>query len=189
MKIESEQLLSVWYEDRQGNKYYPTLEDNPSTIDPSYCYQFSRFPHILQTNMLYIVEQDVVDNCDHPNDKIVIKNIEDSKFKSRECLNCHGTQTCEVKDFPEDWWPTSGWKAIGSRQLMTDNSSWSEDLVLAMVHSGDYNLHQSIIIASICCERCLNVLAYKYELKWGYSEFSNQWKLTNTCCEFCKHIK
>ena len=73
----------------------------------------------------------------------------------------------------------------GSERIGTSNSSWSEDLVLAMANSKDYTLSQSILIAANACERCMNSLAHKYGINWGYSEYGEEWKKSNTCCEFC----
>ena len=184
MKIVPEMLVSIWYEDRQGNKYYPTQDDNPSTIDSSFCYQFSRFPHMLQTNMLYIVDPEVVENCEHPKNELIITYNYNENTKTKKCLNCHGSKTYSIDD--ENFEDDNELKALGSVKFMTSNCGWSEDLVLAMYNSKDYTLNQAIIISSTACERCLNALAHKYGLSWGYAEYSNEWKETNTKCEFCK---
>lgn len=40
---------------------------------------------------------------------------------------------------------------------------------------------------STACERCMNVLAYKYlNGADGYEEYSDEWKKCNTECDFCK---
>ena len=91
------------------------------------------------------------------------------------------TTTC-LKLTPEEG------EEIGSRKVYSGTSSWPEDLVLAIANSGDYSLSASIIIAATSCERCMNVLAHKYGLDWGYAEGSEEWRKTNTSCQFCEGI-
>lgn len=76
-------------------------------------------------------------------------------------------------------------KRNGSELIATTTSTWPPDLVLAMTNSGDYSLPDSILICANTCERCLNSLAFKYHLKWGYSEYSEEWKKSKASCEFC----
>ncbi len=62
-----------------------------------------------------------------------------------------------------------------------------QECIVAMVNSGDYTLGQAIWIYANACERCMNVLLYKYlDGKDGYAEFSEEWKKANTECGFCK---
>ena len=92
----------------------------------------------------------------------------------------------QVSQFP--WQLTTTWLELsksGSEEIARSNSTWSEDLVLAMANSNDYTLSQSILIAANACERCMNSLAHKYGLDWGYPEYGEEWQRTNTCCEFC----
>ena len=59
---------------------------------------------------------------------------------------------------------------------------------LAMANSGDYTLGEAIIAYATACERCMNVLSYKYtDGKEGYEEFSDEWKKCRTVCDFCRH--
>lgn len=78
-----------------------------------------------------------------------------------------------------------------SREAGVGTSTWSQHLVLAMANSGDYNLYESIIISAESCERCLNVLLFKYTSRGsrgdhGYPELSPNWKKCGTECNFCK---
>lgn len=75
-----------------------------------------------------------------------------------------------------------------STEVMQGHSTWSEDLVLAMVESGDFTLSESIIVASESCGRCLNALYYQYGLEDGFPEGSKEWRETNTECNFCKGL-
>ena len=63
----------------------------------------------------------------------------------------------------------------------------NQELIMAMVNSGDYTLNQALMLLANSCERCENVLAYKYlNGKDGYAEYSDEWKKCNTVCAFCK---
>ena len=74
------------------------------------------------------------------------------------------------------------------------NITWSthigggnQDVILAMANSGDYTLSEAMALFASCCERCMNVLAYKYlDGKDGYAEYSDEWKDCNTECRYCK---
>lgn len=79
----------------------------------------------------------------------------------------------------------------GSFNHLCDINSYigggNEELILAMANSGDYTLGEAIMLWSQCCERCMNVLAYKYlKGKDGYAEYSDEWKRCGTICEFCE---
>ena len=63
----------------------------------------------------------------------------------------------------------------------------NQDVILAMANSGDYTLSEAMALYASCCERCMNVLCYKYlDGKDGYPEYSEEWKRCNTVCDFCK---
>jgi len=78
----------------------------------------------------------------------------------------------------------------GSDRLMTFTSfigSGNEDVIMAMVNSGDYTLSEALAVWANACERCMNVLAYKYlNGTDGYEEYSEEWKRCPTECDFCK---
>lgn len=62
-----------------------------------------------------------------------------------------------------------------------------ESTILAMANSGDYSLKDAIMVLRQCCERCHNVLSFKYlNGEAGYPEYSEEWKKANTCCDFCQ---
>ena len=86
-----------------------------------------------------------------------------SKYKERTFINIHTTTT-----------------TYGS----------GDDCIVAMVNSGDFTLEQAVWVYANSCERCMNVLAYKYlDGKDGYPEYSVEWKKCNTVCEFCEDEK
>jgi len=80
-------------------------------------------------------------------------------------------------------------KVGSSKKMMEGESSWSDDLVCAMIR-GDKG-HQpmtasrAIQIAAKACERCMNSLAHEYGLTWGYPEYSPEWQKCRTSCQWC----
>ena len=186
LKINKEDLQILWYENAEGDKYIPDLtgDTHPgSDVPEGFIYQCSQFPDQLEFNMLYMVEEEKVKNCPHPEEDLVKDYGLIEGLEGRECSLCHGKQTKNVgEEWPEEW------EAYGSRDFMTGHSGWSEDLVLAMVSSGDYTLSEAIIIAANSCERCMNVLLYDYGCDDGYPEFSDAWKKCGTECDFCREL-
>jgi hypothetical protein len=61
-----------------------------------------------------------------------------------------------------------------------------EETILSMVNSGDYTLGEAIYIYANSCERCANVLENKYNPEKGYKEYSLDWWMTDTRCDFCR---
>lgn len=77
----------------------------------------------------------------------------------------------------------------GFEHLVNFNTGFAamQDVIIAMVNKGDYTLGEAIVLCATCCERCMNVLAYKYlDGKDGYEEYSEEWYKANTVCKFCK---
>lgn len=133
LDIAKDMLLTLWYENEEGDKFVPDFEEGmPDDVPKEYTYQVSQFPTQLTTNYLRILDD--------------------------------GT----------------------SEEVAVGYSDWPEDLVLAMVESGDFSLSAAILIGSQCCDRCLNALCYEYGLDDGYQEGSEEWERANTECEFCK---
>lgn len=73
-----------------------------------------------------------------------------------------------------------------SYEIGWGESTYPEDLVLAMANSGDWSLGDAILIVANSCERCMNALAEQYGLDWGYKEYSDEWQKSNTVCDFCR---
>jgi len=184
VNINKKDLHTLWYENEAGDKFIPDLEGAIDDPPEEFVYQFSQFPNELTLNMLYLVESDKVENCQHPEEAIKATYGWIDGIEGRECTLCNGTQT---KKIDEDW--PKEWDAYGSRDVGCGHSSWSEDLVLALANSNDFTLSEAILIAGNACSRCMNALAYEYGLDWGYPEFSEEWKNTNTECDFCKDTK
>jgi len=185
--IDPKKLRTLWYENEGGKKW-----DSPPDIfkEPpdGFIYQHSTFPNVIRHNVLRIVQRSEVDKCNHPSQYIVKTGGWIDGVKGRECTKCRGTQVVEEKDYPGDKWPDK-WDAEGSRDFMTMESSWQEDLVLAIANSGNFTLGEAILITSSACERCMNALANYYGLSWGYAEGSKEWGKSNTKCDFCSKSK
>ena len=88
------------------------------------------------------------------------------------------------------------WIKESKREDGKPNITWSthigggnQDVILAMANSGDYTLAEAMALYASCCERCANVLTYKYlNGKDGYEEYSDEWKKCNTVCIYCKEV-
>ena len=75
------------------------------------------------------------------------------------------------------------------KPIFTSRTSYGcgQDCIVAMVNSGDFTLEQAIWVYANSCERCMNVLLYKYlNGKDGYEEYSEEWEKCNTICDFCR---
>jgi len=73
-----------------------------------------------------------------------------------------------------------------SSEVAVGESSFSEDLVNAMIRSGDWDVGDAIMVASQSCGRCGNVLANHYGLE-GYAADSDEFEKCNTRCGMCEH--
>lgn len=66
-------------------------------------------------------------------------------------------------------------------------SGRNEPVIMAIVNSGDYTLSEALALYADCCERCANVLAYKYlNGTDGYPEHSEAWEKCGTVCDYCR---
>lgn len=178
MLIKKEHLKTLWYEDKDGNCLGEVNFNNP--VNKNAKYQISRFPNQLTTSHLELIKQSDVDKCNHPRKYVVPTYGWIDGIIGRKCNLCGGTQTKKK-------WHLWGkkWDSSHSREVFSTNSSWNEDLVLAIANSKDYTLSEAIIIAASSCERCMNSLAHKYGLDWGYAEHSEDWGKCGTSCQFC----
>ncbi len=181
MNIDKSKLNTLWYENETGEKFVSLSNDGFSDIPEGFVYQHSAFPRTLRHNVLRFVVKGEVEACSHPAENVVKTYGWIDGMEGRECKRCHGTQVKKLAD-P---WPEK-WDAEGSRPFISMEDSWSEDLVLAMANSGDFTLPEAILASANSCERCMNSLAYQYDLKWGYEEYSQEWMESNTSCGFCE---
>lgn len=197
MNIEAGNLHTLWYSNSDGEVFHP---ENPADVPEGFCYQHSRFPTTVSETILEIIQQEDVEQCEHPEDDVHATYGWIEGTYGRRCRRCYGSQ---LRHEGEPW--PDKWDSHGSRELVRGNSSWPSSLVLAMsrptlwertksfLRTGRlprlYSLDKAIIIASSNCERCMNSLAYEYGLNWGYKEYSDEWVRCNTCCEFCKETE
>lgn len=75
-------------------------------------------------------------------------------------------------------------------QIMQGSSSVNEELVCAMIglkpKPGKLKLSAAMLVVGIACERCLNAMAHRAGLKWGYPKGGKEYRASRTCCELCK---
>lgn len=162
MNIDLSQFKSFWFEDMDGRKY-DEYEQIPEGTRFGVTYHIAWPCRFTETIDSYAY---------HPKNKFIQFLCRNEKFYR---------------------WISKG-KPLTFEHIMTGeityNSKWSQDCIVAMVNSGDYTLEQAIWVYVNSCERCMNVLLYKYlGGKEGYPEFSEEWKKSNTVCQFCKDIK
>lgn len=184
MNIDKSKLrLGIWYEDKDWNMYRSDTAERPNDDCTTYHVCFP----------LEITERiegfyDSKDTCRHP-----------LKYRRRTHGWVKGIKGCECRKCGKDkvgksWIPFAFMKWNNGKDtyhIMTGGTtigSGNEDVILAMANSGDYTLSEALAVYANACERCMNVLAYKYlDGKDGYAEYSEEWKKANTVCEYCKN--
>lgn len=187
INIDKKDISEVlWYENDDGDKFIPDLSVNGHPGDPPKGYDIfvSRFPCHLRTTYLMMIDPEEVKNCNHPEEFIHSTNGWIDGVEGRECRQCGGHQ---IRNIDEDW--PEEWDTEGHKSEFSGESGWPQDLVLAIVESGDFNLEEAIVIGAESCERCMNALADKYGLDWGYPEGSEEWEECGTSCDFCTNEK
>jgi hypothetical protein len=50
---------------------------------------------------------------------------------------------------------------------------------------GRLKLSAAMLLVGISCERCLNAMAHRAGLNWGYPKGSKAYRASNTRCELC----
>jgi len=196
---KSPRLPTLWYENKDGQRWVPDFDKEDGTNPPpGYHYQWSRNPLTLQDNCLKINTPEEVAACPHPEEDIRKTYGWIDGVEGRECARCKGSQTKNVSD-P---WPDK-WDSSGSYNLMSGNSGYSADLVLALSRPSPaellkafergyvgspvvFELADAVILAASGCERCMNALAYRYGLDWGYARGSKDWDAAGTTCFICR---
>lgn len=76
-----------------------------------------------------------------------------------------------------------------STEIMRGTSGFPNDLVTQMVRSGEWDVADAIMVAGQSCERCLNVLCHRYNLKDGYPFGSEAYWRAGTSCRMCDHVR
>lgn len=103
--------------------------------------------------------------------------------------NIKSRHVCFPLEVREEVWFKGSKRTDGRPDITcsTHIGGGNQDVILAMANSGDYTLAEAMALYASCCERCMNVLAYKYlDGKDGYAEYSDEWKNCNTVCRYCK---
>lgn len=127
MKIDGN-LYSIWYENEQGVRYVPDLNNPGGIIVPEdFFYQHSDIPGYVTYQVLECARSQKVIACSHPESSVKPTGGWIEGIEGRECIDCLGTQTRKV-DGP---WPTE-WNAGSSKRVYGGSSGFSSDLVLAM---------------------------------------------------------
>lgn len=184
MRIDKDKLkLGLWYEDENGNVI---PHDNNSVEPPKGAATYhTQWPLEVREDIYRYYDNK--ETCRHPlryRERTFgwIKGI-----KGCKCKAC-GKEKVGKKWIPFVFMPwEDGASSVHILTGSTHISRGSEDVILAMVNSGDYTLSEAIIVYASACERCMNVLCYKYlDGKDGYPEYSEEWKKCNTVCDFCK---
>lgn len=189
------ELPILWLENEAGDVVVPDLTgDMPPNTPKGFIYQHSRFPRTLVHNCLKMVTEEEVNTCAHEEvlaDHGLIEGLE-----GRICRMCGGSQT---KDAGAPW--PAEWKSGGSRDMFSGSSTYPTALVLAMVRPSPEEIakagergHQiepmdferAILFAGTSCERCMNVLLWRYGCDDGYEEGSPDWERSNTSCKLCE---
>jgi 2'-5' RNA ligase len=183
--IHPEEIPTLWFENESGDMYVPDLahwgqEGYPGgSIPKGFDFQFSAFPNVLRESILKMVRPDEVAACDHPTDYRRVDHGLLPEYEGERCDKCGGSRQ---RKRGEPWPP---WDDHGSVDMGAMNSSWSEELVLALANRKGWKLGQAIMVVAKACERCMNVLAHEVGLDWGYEHGSEEWKRSNTKCDFC----
>ena len=105
--------------------------------------------------------------------------------------NAKSRHVCFPLEVREEVWFKESERTDGRPDITwsTHIGGGNQDVILAMANSGDYTLAEAMALYASCCERCANVLAYKYlDGKDGYAEYSDEWKDCNTVCQYCKEV-
>jgi len=173
MIIDVSKLHTLWLENDEGEIWVYPEGECPGSEPKGFIYQHSMFTHMLNHNVLRSVVPEEVEACDH--DPTFIKRTGGwiDGLKGRECMKCCGSQTADE----DGEWPEK-WQSHGSRSFMGGSSGFPPELALALARPSlkqrliaasrgffflkTYPMDVAIRIAADNCERCLNVLLYKY---------------------------
>lgn len=182
MKIDKENLkLGMWYEDADGNVL---KKDNPDAYEApkgAICYHTIYPLQITETiRGLY----DKNKKCKHKHTKRTYGWIDG--LKGRQCCDCGRTQVVNKwRPWGKKW--NNGANSYEMIEFHTHLCTDSGKCAVAMANSGDYTIEEALSILANACERCTNVLIFKYlNGQDGYQEFSEEWKKCNTVCDFCR---
>ena len=186
MKIDKSKLkIGLWYEDKDGN--VTQIPDNMciDRLSEEARTYHACFPLQITEHVRIIHSEREKAACKHKR-KYWKKDVDLIKgYKGHTCTACG---CCQVRK----WWQPWGRKwdyGLSAAPLVDFNTTiggGNQDVIMAMVNSGDYTLAEALVVFASACERCMNVLAYKYlDGSEGYAEHSAEWEKCNTKCDFC----
>lgn len=192
MRIASEYLEQLWFENEDGKRFIPPLDgDMPPDIPEGFIYQHAQFVTYLKEEVSVTITPERVAACDHPEDMMLKDADIIDSHEGRKCRKCGGYQQ-KLKGEP--W--SEDWDSGHSSPLGAVNRSWMPELVLAMTRptrremekqltrwessqsvlvgaAGPrqtapplFDLEYAIIIAATACERCMNALGWTYGVKF-----------------------
>lgn len=211
-------LYSIWYENKEGDKWFPDMGDGPPDEDrpDDYVFTHSMLVNMVNEDMRMIIRQKDVDACAHDGQMKPDNGLIDG-LKGRTCRKCRGYQSVTTAAA----WPLV-WEAMGSVHLAVGSSGWDQGLVMAMTRPTEeetalaieremymranvrrtrdtslpktYRLYDAILVSARSCERCWNALLWRYGCGGekggdpGYAEESEEWHKAGTKCVFCEHM-
>lgn len=169
MIINLEKLkMGHWFEDEEGNIYDGTSDTLPKDKD--------YFTYHRIDPCAYIQEVDTY-TC-HPEYEHENNSFYQAMLHFKWFRNLMRKKYKEHRTFKPLFTSHTGFGA-----------KFSQECIVAMVNSGDYTLAEAIYVYANACERCMNVLLYKYlDGKDGYEEFGEEWQKCNTVCDWCKDL-
>lgn len=182
MNIDKSKLkIGTWYIDDNGNvcKFNEYVRPNDKYSTYHICY-----PLDIHEKIRGVYNNK--DTCKHPLRYRKRTNGWVKGIKGCKCTKC-GKEKVGKKFIPFAFMKWNN--GADTYDIMTTNHHLCnvDDIILAMANSGEYTLSEALVVFSCACERCMNVLEYKYTNgKDGYAEYSEQWEEANTICDFCK---
>lgn len=187
MKVDKTKLKrDIWYEDDDGNRI-ETMDEYPipATKVGAKTYHCC-FPLEITEHVYTYISPEEKEKCKHKR-KYLRKDTDVIKgYKGRTCMACGCTQNRKWYQIWGRRWE-EGTSTLPLIDFHTSIGGGNEDVILAMANSGDYSLSEALVVWANACERCMNVLAYKYlDGKGGYPEHSEEWEKCNTVCDFCR---
>jgi hypothetical protein len=178
---------TLWYEDQEGTIIPHVPGETP--FHKKELYQHTRSVS-MRHHVLGAVSQKDVDACTHDETRMTGGWVDG--VEGRECRKCKGTQTRHVGEA----WPEK-WEGGSCYTVVEMTAGWDDNVVTAMVRSGDYTARDAALISATACERCWNVLLDWYqednpstrdEVDNGYRIGSDEEGLAGTSCILCDEV-
>lgn len=154
-----------WFEDEDGNVYDGMRDCLPDKDRFTY--------HVINVG---VMSEELISYTYHP------KTLHENNSLYQAMLHFRWFYNLMVKRMKK-----KGLKTFAPIATFNTSFHGGQDVIVAMVNSGDYTLLEAIYIWCTSCERCMNVLTYKYlNGQDGYPEGSDAYNKCNTCCDYCR---